>query len=76
MRRIGVKERRYGCFDAYYKCAECGKILFKESFSYGSQHIGIGQKGEIVRYMDDKAKEKEVNFCSKCGAGVRDDSSC
>lgn len=71
MRKIGLKDLRYGCFDAYYKCAECGKILFKESFSYDRQHISMGDKDEIVRYMDDKAKEKEVNFCFKCGVNVR-----
>mgnify|MGYP003415089897 CR=1 FL=1 len=54
MRKIGLKDLRYGCFNAYYICAECGKLLFTESFSYDRQHISMGQKDEILKYMEVK----------------------
>ena len=67
MRKIQLKNQRYGCFSARYVCGECGKVLFSVGFSWSEDHICIGNEDKILEIMDAKAKETDMNFCFKCG---------
>ena len=71
--KLILKDQRYGCFTSKITC-QCGKVLIAKGFSWDRNRLTINNDAEVKEILLSELIKEEINYCSKCGRAVFEES--